>query len=91
MKYISVLLLSVVAAAAGCTSTSNNANMRGTNTNTGYTVNSETNAKPSMPANVTNISPPAMNAPPSPNRNSNAYVVNSNSNVPVKKLPNTNK
>lgn len=47
---------------AGCSTTANNsagnnANLRGTNTNTGYTTNSETNVKPTMPANATVIAP----------------------------------
>lgn len=61
MKILSVLLLLMVAALTGCGSAnenkSNNANMRGMNTNTGYTTNSETNAIPKMPANPTNITP----------------------------------
>jgi len=64
MKFVSVLLLTGIAALAGCSTTANNgtsnatnANMRGTNTNTAYVTNSDTNVKPTMPANVTNISP----------------------------------
>ena len=72
MRYLSVLLLVAVAGLAGCSTTSNNANLRGANTNTGYAANSNTNAKPAMPANATNISPG--------NGNSNGYVVNSNAN-----------
>lgn len=35
----------------------NNANLRGTNTNTGYVTNSDTNAKPTVPPDATNLTP----------------------------------
>ena len=62
-----------LATACGSTAT-NNANIKGTNTNTGYVTNSETNAKPTIPANSTNIEPPSVG-------NSNSNRVNSNSNM----------
>lgn len=77
MKFLSVLFLIGSAALAGCSTAANNgnvANMRGANTNTGYTTNSETNARPSMPVNATNISPPSIG---NTNTNHNS-VVNSN-------------
>jgi hypothetical protein len=80
-------LIIAVAALAGCSTTSNNANMPGANTNTGYTANSQTNAKPAMPANVTNVSPPTGNSAPA-NRNSNGYAPNSNANM--KRVPPAN-
>ena len=64
MKFLSVFFLIGSAALAGCSTAANNgttANIRGTNTNTGYVTNSETNVKPAMPVNATNISPPSMN------------------------------
>lgn len=61
MKKISAILLLAGLSAAGCSSTAtNNANIKGTNTNTGYVTNSETNAKPTIPANATNIEPPSV-------------------------------
>lgn len=83
MKYLSALLLFAIAGLTGCDNTAgngvngNNANLRGANTNTGYVTNSDTNAKPAMPANATNISPPSMN---SVTGNSNA-MSNANSNM----------
>lgn len=86
MKFTAILSLTVVAAMAGCSTTANNstnvtnANMRGTNTNTGYVSNSDTNVKPTMPANVTNISPPALST--NANRgNSNTNSRNTNTNA----------
>ena len=64
MKFMSVFLLVASAALAGCSTVANNgtnANIRGTNTNTGYVTNSETNVKPAMPVHATNISSPSMN------------------------------
>ena len=81
MKPITLFLLLAIAGVSACSTTSNNANMRGANTNTGYTTSSETNAKPAMPANATNISPPSVtnaNNSNSANRNANA---NTNANV----------
>jgi hypothetical protein len=76
MKLISLTLLGA-AMFAGCGGTSNSvsngansvvnsmnsnaANMRGTNNNTGYVVNSNQTSPPPMPSNATNISPPSMN------------------------------
>ena len=77
---LTALFLFALLALAGCSTTSNNANMRGANTNTGYVTNSETNAKPAMPANVTNVSPPSMS--------NNANVAhNGNGNVNANKKP----
>jgi hypothetical protein len=68
--------LLVAGITAGCSSTStNNANIRGTNTNTGYVTNTETNAKPTIPANTTNIEPPSVGT------NSNSGNSNHNSNM----------
>jgi len=89
MRYLAVVLFVTIASLAGCSTTSNNANMRGANTNTGYTTNSETNAKPAVPANPTNLSPDAVSSAPAANHNSNAYVVNAN-NSNVKKASNAN-
>ena len=70
MKVLSIFLLIGSAALAGCGTAANNAtttnsgsasNMRGANTNTGYITNSDTNVRPAMPVNATNISPPSMN------------------------------
>lgn len=88
MRYLSVPLLLTAAAFAGCSTTGNNANMRGTNTNTGYTTNSETNVKPVMPANVTNISPGTSSSAPAANHGANGYAVNAPSSN--KKLSNAN-
>ncbi len=63
-NYLLFLLLVGSAALGACSTAANNsntANMRGTNTNTGYITNSDTSVKPAMPANATNISPPSMN------------------------------
>ena len=87
MKVLSVLILIGSAFLAGCGSEANNANnsssgaaanMRGANTNTGYVTNSDTNARPAMPVNATNISPPSMNTT---NHNANGNRnMNTNSN-----------
>jgi len=94
MKIMSAFLLLAITAIAGCSTAANNgnnANIRGTNTNTGYVTNSETNVKPAMPTNATNISPPSMNTGNgnhngngnmNGNRNSN---MNSNSNSNARK------
>lgn len=82
MKFTSILLLIGSTAFVGCSTAANNgnnANMRGTNTNTGYVTNSETNAKPTMPANVTNISPPSMNAVTGNGNSNHNTAVKSNS------------
>ena len=72
----------VAGIAAGCSSTAtNNANIRGTNTNTGYVTNSETNAKPTIPANTTNIEPPSVGNSNSGNSNHNSNM-NSNTKKP---------
>lgn len=82
MKFLSVFFLIGSAALAGCGSGANNAstnaaNMRGANTNTGYVMNSETNVKPAMPVNATNISPPSMNkVMGNTNSNSKANMAN---------------
>jgi len=87
MKYLSVFFLIGIAALAGCSTAANNgnnANMRGTNTNTGYVTSSETNVKPVMPANVTNISPPSVTSNTNSNSNHNTNhnsAVNTNSKV----------
>jgi len=82
MKVLSLAALLGIAALTGCSTTStNNANMRGTNTNTGYTTNSETNAKPTMPANMTNISPPSVGNSTNMNTRSNGNM-NSNTRRP---------
>ena len=89
MKYLSATLLLVAAALAGCSTTAGNngvngtnANLRGTNTNTGYVTNSESNVKPTMPANATNIEPPSMNSHANRGTNSNANPrSNANSNM----------
>lgn len=74
MKLLIILL--GLAILTGCSTTStNNANMRGANTNTGYTTNSETNARPTIPPNATNLTPG--NLTTGNNSNSNA---NSNTN-----------
>jgi hypothetical protein len=58
MKILTLTALLAVGALAGCsTTTSNNTNARGANTNTGYLTNSETNSKPAVTSNVTNVSP----------------------------------
>lgn len=63
MKKTIALLLFATAGLAGCSSTAtDNANIRNTNTNTGYLTNSSTNAKPTIPANATNVEPPSMNS-----------------------------
>jgi uncharacterized protein YceK len=82
MKFLSILLLVAAGALAGCSSTANNnsaanANMRGQNTNTGYLTNSDSNVRPAMPTNVTNISPPRMNTNSNTNSNRNTNM-NSN-------------
>lgn len=84
MKKTIALLLFTVAGLAGCSTTStNNANIKNTNTNTGYVTNSETNAKPTVPANATNIEPPSVNSVTG-NSNSNSRG-NTNTNANTKK------
>ncbi|MFN0278948.1 MAG: hypothetical protein ACKVRN_10130 [Pyrinomonadaceae bacterium] len=65
MKFLSILLLIGIGTLAGCSTAANNgnaANMRGANTNTGYVTNANTNVRPVMRVNATNISPPSMNS-----------------------------
>ena len=83
MKFLSLVALLGIAALAGCSTTdTNNANMRGANTNTGYTTNSETNAKPTMSSNMTNISPPSADNTTNMNTRSNGNMnANMNSNT----------
>ncbi len=62
MKILSLSLVVAAGAFAGCSSTANNttannANLRGTNTNTGYATNSNTTVKPTVPANPTVVGP----------------------------------
>lgn len=63
MKTLTLLLVIAGGALSGCSTTANNstsannANLRGTNTNTGYTTNSDTNAKPAVPVNPTVVGP----------------------------------
>jgi len=76
--WIGTLFVALGVAAACSSTATNNANIKGTNTNTGYVTNSETNAKPTIPANSTNIQPPSIG-------NSNANHVNSNMNSNTKK------
>ena len=73
MKRISfglLIAITVVLGLAGCTTTSNNANLRNANTNTGYLTNSN-NAAPISNSNSRNA-----------NTNS-GYVTNSNSAAPI--------
>jgi hypothetical protein len=95
MKFLSALFLLSAAAFTGCSSTAGNngvngnaANMRGTNTNTGYVSNADSNAKPTVPANATNITPPNVNSVMgngSANHASNNANTHSNSNSNMKK------
>jgi hypothetical protein len=55
---------------------SNAAHMPNTNNNTGYVMNSNSTVPPSMPSNVTNVSPP------SANRITGNSKMNTNSNKP---------
>ena len=58
--------------------------MRGTNTNTGYFANNDTNTKPVMPSNVTNISPPNLSSNSTSHTNSrptDGPVTNANANT----------
>lgn len=86
MKFLSILLILAAAALAGCGSvannTTNNANIRGTNTNTGYVTNINANTMPTMPANVTNTTPGNMsgNSNMNMNRNMNMNTMNRNMN-----------
>ncbi len=91
MKLLSATLLLAAAAFAGCSTTAgnngvngNNANLRGTNTNTGYVTNSESNVKPTVPANVTNIEPPSMNSNATRGTNPNSNI-HSNTSSNMKK------
>jgi hypothetical protein len=80
MKFLSLLVLAGAAALSGCSTTGNNANgngnanLRGTNTNTAYVTNSDSNVKPTVPANATNITPGNLTTgnATSSNTNSNA-------------------
>ena len=97
MKIVSILLLSGVAALAGCSTTANNgaantnANIRGTNTNTGYVTNSETNAKPTIPANATNISPGNIGGSGSNSNSGSNSHMNSNTNSGANKMASNTK
>ncbi len=85
MKFLSVIFLLAVTALAGCSTAANNganANLRGTNTNTGYVTNAETNVKPTIPANATNITPGNLTV----GNNSNTKS-NSNSNANANRTP----
>lgn len=79
MKHFSILFIVIAFALAGCgtvaNNTTNNANLRGTNTNTGYVMNANANVKPTVPPDATNITPGNMT-----NKNSNSNS-NRNSNV----------
>lgn len=82
MKFLSVFFLIGCSIFAGCSTAANNgnlANMRGANNNTGYVTNSETNARPTMPQNATNISPPSMNTITGNTNSNHNSAVNSNS------------
>lgn len=78
MKFLSSILTITLVALAGCSTTSNNgvntgnANLRGQNTNTGYMTNANSNVKPTIPANVTNITPGNMTNSNNANTNANA-------------------
>lgn len=84
MKYFSILLIFAAFMLAGCGSVANNtttnANLRGTNTNTGYVTNANATVKPTVPPDATNITPGNLT-----NGNSNTRTnsnVNSNTNRP---------
>ena len=80
MKILSVLTLAGAVALAGCGGTSNslvnntanNANLRGTNTNTGYVTNTNDTVKPTVPANATNITPGNLTTNSNTHSNSNS-------------------
>jgi hypothetical protein len=75
MKFLSILLLLVVAATAGCSTTANNglnAKLRGPNVNMGYVTNTETNVKPTIRVNAANITPGNMTDGNHTNTKSNA-------------------
>lgn len=76
MKFFSILLILAAAILSGCGMAANNANLRGTNTNTGYLTNSDTNVKPTVPPNATNLTPGNMTG----NGNANSNM-RSNSNM----------
>ncbi len=92
MKFLSVTMILAAAALAGCSTTANNgantgnANLRGQNTNTAYISNADSNVKPPMPTNVTNITPGNMTNGNTANTNANA-----NANANANKPRNTNK
>jgi ABC-type Fe3+-hydroxamate transport system substrate-binding protein len=81
MKYFSILLIVAAAILSACGSaanntglvnnTSGNANLRGTNTNTGYVTNTDSNVKPTVPPNATNITPGNVTNGNRSNRNTN--------------------
>ena len=83
MKYLSAVLFTAIAATAGCSTvsnTGNNANLRNANTNTGYVTNANATAKPTIPADATNLQPG--NVPmPSTTGNMNANTRPSNSEI----------
>ena len=90
MKFATILLLTGIAALSGCSTTANNgsngnnANLRGQNTNTAYVTNSDTNVKPTVPANATNISPGNL---PSMGNTTNTNRGNSNTNANANRRP----
>ena len=83
MKTLSILLLTSIAAVSGCSTVANNAannaNLRGTNTNTGYVTNVNQVTKPTVPPNATNLTPG--NVMPSNTGNSNSRPMNGNANA----------
>jgi len=67
-----------VVASFGCNTTSNNANIRGANTNTAYTANSNTNSSVPAAQTYANNTAASMNANMQSNMNGN---MNSRSNM----------
>lgn len=87
MKILSIALFTAAAASAGCGTVANNstytsnANLRGTNTNTGYVTNSDATVKPTVPPNATNLTPTGNGMGSKPGTaNSNAVVKPANAN-----------
>jgi len=86
MKLLTLSTVLAVCALAGCSTTSNTSNARGANTNTGYLTNAETNSKPAVTSNVTNVSPGNVaggvsNSMSSGNSSSSGNANHSNSNT----------
>ncbi len=82
----------MIAVGSGCESVSNtnanNANLRGQNTNTAYVTNANDTAKPTVPANATNITPGNVPMPSTnTNTNSNMRPMNSNMNKNMTPTP----